>query len=159
MKVGFVGLGNMGGPMAKNLLAAGYELKLFDLVESAVQAVGGGTAASSASEAASDVDVFISMLPAGQHVRDLYLSEGGVLEQVSTNTLLIDCSTIDPQSAVAVAAAAQERGLVMLDAPVSGGTAGATAGDADVHSRWPRVGCGAGATAAGSHGRKHFPRR
>ena len=96
MNVGFVGLGNMGGPMARNLLAAGHELKLFDLVESAVQAVGGGSVAASAAEAASDVDVFISMLPAGRHARDLYLGDGGILDQVAADTLLIDCSTIDP---------------------------------------------------------------
>lgn len=128
MKIGFVGLGNMGGPMARNLLVSNPELKLFDLVDAAVQSVGGGTAVDSAAAAAADVDVFISMLPAGKHVRELYLSDGGVLDVVSAGTLLIDCSTIDPASAIAVAQAAQAKNLEMLDAPVSGGTAGAEAG-------------------------------
>jgi 3-hydroxyisobutyrate dehydrogenase len=128
MNIGFVGLGNMGGPMARNLLASGHELKIFDLVDSAVAAVGGGTAVASAADAAAGIDVFISMLPAGRHVRELYLSDGGILDAVSEGTLLIDCSTIDPGSAIAVAEAAQAKNLVMLDAPVSGGTAGAAAG-------------------------------
>jgi len=128
MKIGFVGLGNMGGPMAGNLLASGHDLKLFDLVDAAIAAVDDQAAVASAADAARDVDVFVSMLPAGKHVRGLYLDEGGVLDVVAQQTLLIDCSTIDPQSAKDVAAAAAHRGIEMLDAPVSGGTAGAQAG-------------------------------
>jgi len=128
MKIGFVGLGNMGGPMARNLLSAGHDLKIYDLVAEAVSAVGGGQAADSAADAAGDVDVFISMLPAGKHVQNLYLSEGGILDMVADSTLLIDCSTIDPATARQVAEAAAERSLAMIDAPVSGGTAGAEAG-------------------------------
>jgi 3-hydroxyisobutyrate dehydrogenase len=128
MKIGFVGLGNMGGPMARNLLAAGHDLKIYDLVPAAVSGVGGGRSAESAADAAHDVDVFISMLPAGRHVQSLYLDEGGILDVVADSTLLIDCSTIDPATARQVAAAAAERSVAMIDAPVSGGTAGAEAG-------------------------------
>jgi 3-hydroxyisobutyrate dehydrogenase len=128
MKIGFAGLGNMGGPMARKLLEAGHELKLFDLVDAAISAVDEGSAVASAADAARDVEIFISMLPAGKHVRSLYLDDGGVLDVVSAQTLLIDCSTIDPQSAKDVAAAAEQRGVEMLDAPVSGGTAGAEGG-------------------------------
>ncbi len=128
MKIGFAGLGNMGGPMARNLAAAGYELKVFDLVAAAMEAVSGASPAASAAAAAQSVDVFVSMLPAGPHVEALYLGDGGVLDAIGPDTLLMDCSTIDPATARRVAEAALERGHAMLDAPVSGGTAGAEAG-------------------------------
>ncbi len=127
-RIGFVGLGNMGGPMARNLLGAGHELKVFDLVSEAMAAVPDAGAAGSAAACAEDVDIFISMLPAGRHVRSLYLGDDGVIGHAASGTLLVDCSTIDPETARVVAAAARERGLDMLDAPVSGGTAGAEAG-------------------------------
>ncbi|MYH14157.1 MAG: 3-hydroxyisobutyrate dehydrogenase [Gammaproteobacteria bacterium] len=125
--VGFVGLGNMGGPMAANLAAAGHEVKVFDLVPALIAGVEGGTAQASALDAATDVDVFISMLPAGKHVAGLYLEEG-VLARLPKGALAIDCSTIDPETAQRVAAAAADKGIAMLDAPVSGGTAGAQNG-------------------------------
>jgi 3-hydroxyisobutyrate dehydrogenase len=121
----------MGGPMAANLVAAGHQVKVFDLVEDLVKSVADAQPCTSAGDAARDVDVLISMLPAGRHVRSLYLGgdgQQGVLESVSEQTLIIDCSTIDPDSARAVAAAAAARGIAMLDAPVSGGTAGAENG-------------------------------
>ena len=127
MKLGFVGLGNMGGPMARNLVAAGYEVKAFDLVEELMRDVPGAALQESAAAAAAGVDAFISMLPAGRHVAGLYLKEG-VLEGLPAGALAIDCSTIDPATARRVAAAAGERGLAMLDAPVSGGTVGAEQG-------------------------------
>lgn len=127
-RIGFVGLGNMGAPMARNLLAAGHDVKIFDLVAQAMDGVPGGKRQTSAGACATDVDIFISMLPAGRHVRDLYLGEDGVIAQAKAGTLLIDCSTIDPETARVVSAAAAERKLDMLDAPVSGGTAGAEAG-------------------------------
>ena len=108
--VGFVGLGNMGGPMAANLAAAGYEVRVFDLVTEAMQGVAGGHPQASAVAAATDVDVFISMLPAGRHVEGLYVN-GGILEAVREDTLLIDCSTIDPDTAKRVAAAAADKGI------------------------------------------------
>ncbi len=131
--IGFVGLGNMGGPMAQNLCAAGYQVKVFDLVPGLVAGVDGAEGQASAYDTARDVDVFISMLPAGKHVAGLYLgetevAEEGVLQVLLPGTLVIDCSTIDPATARRVAEAAQARGLNMLDAPVSGGTAGAQNG-------------------------------
>jgi 3-hydroxyisobutyrate dehydrogenase len=128
MKVGFVGLGNMGAPMAQNLVASGHDVQIFDLVKAAMDSVGGAHQMPSAAAAAQNVDVFISMLPAGKHVRSLYLDDGGILATVAADTLLVDCSTIDPATAREVAAAAAERGIALLDAPVSGGTAGAQAG-------------------------------
>ena len=129
--IGFAGLGNMGGPMARNLVAAGYRVQVFDLMPELVQAVEGGRPRASAAAAAEGVEVFISMLPAGRHVASLYLGDaagGGVLDQLPVDALVIDCSTIDPATARRVSAAAAERGLAMLDAPVSGGTAGAENG-------------------------------
>jgi len=127
-RIGFVGLGNMGGPMARNLVAAGHELKVFDLVEDLMAAVEGAAPQPSAAACVDGVDVFISMLPAGRHVRSLYEDDQGIIAHAAAGTLLIDCSTIDPDTSRAVAASAAERGLAMLDAPVSGGTAGAEAG-------------------------------
>ena len=126
-KIGFVGLGNMGGPMAANLVAAGLEVKVFDLVADLIAKVEGAIPQPSALDAAADVDIFISMLPAGRHVAGLYL-DGGVLARLPEGALAVDCSTIDPATAQQVAAAAVQQGVAMLDAPVSGGTAGAENG-------------------------------
>ena len=123
--IGFVGLGNMGGHMARNLVGAGHQVKVFDLVADLMASVEGAQAQESAAAAAASVDVFISMLPAGRHVAGLYEDIFGT---AGADTLLIDCSTIDTDTARRVAAQAKERGLEMLDAPVSGGTAGAEAG-------------------------------
>ena len=130
MKIGFVGLGNMGLPMALNLLKAGHQVSGFDLIQSQLDAfaAAGGTVAASANATAKEVDVFISMLPASRHVEGLYLGDEGLLAHADTKTLLIDCSTISPKVAQAVAAAAKAKGFSMIDAPVSGGTAGAQAG-------------------------------
>jgi 3-hydroxyisobutyrate dehydrogenase len=127
--IGFIGLGNMGAPMAANLLKAGHQVIGFDLVPVAVEALvaKGGLAAKSAAEAVAAGEVMITMLPAGPQVRAVYLDEGGVLASARRGALLIDCSTIDVESARAVAAAAKRAGFDMLDAPVSGGTAGAEA--------------------------------
>lgn len=129
-QIAFIGLGNMGAPMAANLLKAGYQLAVFDLVPEAVARLeqAGARAAASAADAAAGAQVVISMLPAGQHVKGLYLGEGALLDAVGPDALLIDCSTIDAQTARELAAAAGQRGLAMLDAPVSGGVAGAEAG-------------------------------
>jgi 3-hydroxyisobutyrate dehydrogenase len=126
-RIGFIGLGNMGLPMAENLLKAGHAVAGFDLVKAAVGklAVVGGTAATSVAQACEGVDVAVTMLPAGSHVREAYLGEGGIVAAAGPDTLLIDCSTIDVDTARAVAAAAADRGLMMVDAPVSGGIAGA----------------------------------
>lgn len=129
-QIAFIGLGNMGGPMALNLIKAGYTLTVFDLAQTAVQTLtnAGGKAAASAHEAVSNADVVITMLPASQHVETLYLGEQGLLNCIKQGALIIDCSTISPDSARKVADAAREHQLRMIDAPVSGGTGGAVAG-------------------------------
>ena len=128
-KVGFIGLGNMGMPMAQNLLKAAYEVTGFDLNAHATEllAANGGTSANSVADACKAADVVITMLPAGEQVHDVYLGAEGVLGAVAPGTLLIDSSTIDVQSARDVAQAAQDKGLAMVDAPVSGGVTGAEA--------------------------------
>jgi 3-hydroxyisobutyrate dehydrogenase len=125
--IGFIGLGNMGLPMARNLLSAGHELTGFDIVGSELDAAvaAGARAAGSAAGATSGADVVITMLPEGRHVREVYLGEEGIVARADPRTLLIDCSTIDVDSARSVNQAAMERGLEVLDAPVSGGVAGA----------------------------------
>lgn len=131
MKIGFIGLGNMGGPMARNLLKAGHQLTVSDLSQSAVAGLveAGATAAASIAElASSDVEMIITMLPAAPHVKGVYLGEDGLLAHVAPHVRLIDSSTIDPMSARQVAEAAAARGNSLIDAPVSGGTGGATAG-------------------------------
>jgi 3-hydroxyisobutyrate dehydrogenase len=127
-RIGFIGLGNMGAPMAANLVKAGHQVTGYDLNPAALTALtaAGGSAAGSAAEAARGAECVITMLPAGEHVRDVWLHQGGLIEAVKdAGPLLIDCSTIDVESARVVTAAAEEAGLAMLDAPVSGGTAGA----------------------------------
>jgi 3-hydroxyisobutyrate dehydrogenase len=128
--IGVLGLGNMGRPMAENLVKAGHRVHGFDLAASALAgfAAAGGVAATSAAEAVADAEIIITMLPAGPHVRAVYTGEGGVLDRARPGALLIDCSTIDVDSARFVAAAAAKRGFEMVDAPVSGGTGGASAG-------------------------------
>jgi 3-hydroxyisobutyrate dehydrogenase len=127
--IGFIGLGNMGGPMARNLVAAGHSVKGFDAVPAAIEAArdSGIEAAESAAAAARGVDVVITMLPAGEHVRDVYLGAGEVLSAADQGTLLIDSSTIDVATAREVHAAANDAALTMVDAPVSGGVSGAEA--------------------------------
>jgi 3-hydroxyisobutyrate dehydrogenase len=129
-RVAFIGLGNMGAPMALNLVKAGFSLTVFDLVPAAVKALvnAGAQGASSAADAVEGADVVISMLPASRHVEGLYLGEQGLLGRIAPNALIIECSTIAPESARKVAKAAQEHGMRMIDAPVSGGTGGAAAG-------------------------------
>ena len=129
-RVAFIGLGNMGGPMAANLAKAGHAVRVFDLVPAAIQAAAdaGATPAGSARDTLADAEVVISMLPASRHVEGLYLGDGGILDAIPAGALVIDCSTIAPASARKVAEAPAKRGLQMIDAPVSGGTAGAQAG-------------------------------
>ena len=130
MNIGFIGLGNMGGPMALNLLKAGHKLRVFDLHTGAVDALvqAGASGAETACGVLQDADVVISMLPASAHVRAVYLGDDGLLATVAPGVLLIDSSTIDPLAAREVAKAAAAHGNPMLDAPVSGGTGGAAAG-------------------------------
>ena len=128
--IAFLGLGNMGGPMAKNLLAAGHDLTVFDLVEAACVALAaeGASVAASASDAAEGADVIISMLPAGKHVASTFLGDDGLLAQVSRDTLILDASTIDATTAREVGESAAAMGINFMDTPVSGGVAAAAAG-------------------------------
>mgnify|MGYP003704029939 CR=1 FL=1 len=127
-KIAFIGLGNMGGPMAANLAKAQHRVTAFDLTPAAVAAAveKGAHKAASAAEAVKDAEIVVTMLPAGKHVREVY--EKDVLPHVAKGALLIDCSTIDVESARHVAEAAKKAGFEMVDAPVSGGVGGATAG-------------------------------
>ncbi|SHL29500.1 3-hydroxyisobutyrate dehydrogenase [Roseovarius marisflavi] len=122
MKIGFIGLGNMGAPMAANLANAGHDVTGFDMAEVAIDGV---TMAQSAAEAATGRDVVITMLPNGQILRSV---ADQVIPVMQKGAVLLDCSTVDVESARAVAAQATDAGLLALDAPVSGGTGGATAG-------------------------------
>jgi 3-hydroxyisobutyrate dehydrogenase len=126
-RIGFIGLGNMGLPMAQNLLKAGHAVTGLDIAAAQIEKLvaSGGRGAGSVKDAASGADIVITMLPAGAQVRDIYLGGEGVIAAASPGTLLIDSSTIDVETARAVSAAAQGRGLSMLDAPVSGGVGGA----------------------------------
>ena len=129
-RIAFIGLGNMGAPMARRLLDADHALTVFDIVPAAVQEATkhGAQRADSAAQCVAHAEIVISMLPASQHVEGLYLGEDGLLAHIEPGTLVLECSTIAPESARRVAAAAQERGIRVIDAPVSGGTGGAAAG-------------------------------
>ena len=123
MKIGFIGLGIMGRPMAKNLLKAGYDLTVYDLNAQAVQdvAASGAKAGKSVKEVAAGVDVLITMLPNSPHVKQVLLGEGGALTALRPGAVVIDCSSINPVASREIAAALAEKGVKMLDAPVSGG--------------------------------------
>ncbi|CAB3750518.1 3-hydroxyisobutyrate dehydrogenase [Paraburkholderia solisilvae] len=130
MKIGFVGLGNMGAPMARNLLKAGHALQVFDVSASALQTLveAGAQAAASPKAAATDVEYVMTMLPAAAHVRSVLTGDDGVLAGIARGVTIVDSSTIDPASVKAFAALAQQQGNAFVDAPVSGGTGGAVAG-------------------------------
>ncbi|WP_025769764.1 3-hydroxyisobutyrate dehydrogenase [Thioalkalivibrio sp. HK1] len=132
--IGFIGVGNMGLPMIRNLIKAGHGIKAFDISAEALEAAkeAGATIASAIADAATDTNAVITMLPQGQHVREAYLGTGegnpGILSAASSTAILIDCSTVDIESAKAVAERAEREKRSMVDAPVSGGISGAAAG-------------------------------
>ena len=133
MKIAFIGLGHMGGPMALNLQKAGHSVSAFDLSKAACDksAADGLTIAASAQEAVAGAEAIVTMLPASQHVEGLFLGsagEGGLLSHIAKGTLVIDSSTIASATSQKVAKAAQAAGIDFIDAPVSGGTGGAIAG-------------------------------
>lgn len=130
MKIAFIGLGNMGGSMAQNLLKAGHQVFGYDLSETALAhfAQAGGVVCQSPQDAAQQANVVVTMLPAAQHVRTVYLGEQGILNVLPAGSLCIDSSTIDPKTIQDLAAAAQARQIQVCDAPVSGGTLGAKEG-------------------------------
>ena len=123
-RIGFIGVGNMGGPMSANLSKAQHQVRAFDLSPEAVAAAeaAGATAAPTVAEAVKDAEIVVTMLPAGAHVREVYMGENGIFANAPKGTLFIDSSTIDVATSREVAAAAEEAGFAMLDAPVSGGT-------------------------------------
>ena len=124
-RIGFIGLGNMGGPMARNLARAGHEVSVIDLSPDAMARCEGASPAATGAAAAAGAGFVITMLPAGTHVRDAWIGGGGLAAASAEGAVLIDCSTIDVATARNVAAAA---GRPFLDAPVSGGVMGAEAG-------------------------------
>lgn len=128
-RIGFIGLGNMGAPMARNLVRAGHELRVFDvfLDRTGRLVAEGAVAAETPAGVAEGADAVITMLPAGREVRAVYGGPGGLIEAAAPGTLLVDCSTIDVVTAREMAALAHESGLAMIDAPVSGGVGGAEA--------------------------------
>lgn len=128
--IAFIGLGNMGAPMAKNLIKGGLTLRVFDVVDKLASPFAdlGATVCDSAAHAADGAHIVISMLPASEHVQALYLGEDGLLGKLAADTLIIDCSTISPKTSRQVAKAANALNLSAIDAPVSGGTNGAAAG-------------------------------
>jgi 3-hydroxyisobutyrate dehydrogenase len=130
LEIGFIGLGNMGLPMAKNLVAAGHKVTGFDRVDTAIAELvaAGGQGAANVNEAVAKAEIVVTMLPAGRHVEEVYLGADGIVGAVPEGSLLIDSSTIDVATARRVSDAAAQKGFAMVDAPVSGGVGGATAG-------------------------------
>ncbi|WP_114418598.1 3-hydroxyisobutyrate dehydrogenase [Marinospirillum perlucidum] len=129
-KIAFIGLGNMGGPMAQNLVKAGHDVTGFDLSDAALKELeaAGGKTASSAAAAVEGAEAVVSMLPAGQHVESLYLGDDGLFNQLPAGTLVLDSSTIAAETARKVAEVAAEKKIRFMDTPVSGGVGGAKAG-------------------------------
>lgn len=133
-KVGFIGLGVMGAPMARNLVAAGYEVTGYDVVPAGVEELqeAGGRKATSIAEALSGAEIAITMLPDSPQVEEVAFSPGGLLESAASGIVYVDHSTIAPETSKKVASAARERGLRPIDAPVSGGEAGAKEGSLSI---------------------------
>ena len=129
-KIGFIGLGIMGKPMAQNLLKAGYELTVYDVIPARLEEVvqAGARRGSSSKDVAARSEVVITMLPNSPHVREAVLGANGVLEGARPGTILVDMSSIAPLASQEIAAKAKGKGVLMLDAPVSGGEPKAVAG-------------------------------
>lgn len=123
MKIGFIGLGIMGKPMAKNLLKAGYSVVVYDIVPEAVKELvqAGAEEGASSADVASKTDIIITMLPNSPHVKEAVLGKNGVLEGAKSGAILVDMSSIAPLASKDISEKAAEKGVVMLDAPVSGG--------------------------------------
>lgn len=130
LNIAFFGLGNMGASMAKNLVKANFSVTVYDLVDSQVTllAKAGATASSTVAEAVKNAHIVISMLPAGKHVESLYFSADGIVENIADKALFIDCSTIESKTAIKIGEKLRSLGHRFIDAPVSGGVAGAAAG-------------------------------
>ncbi len=128
--IGFIGVGNMGGPMAINLVKAGHRVIAYDLSDALLDVVAeaGAEKANAASDVVVGADVIVSMLPSGKIMEDLYIHDTALLDVIAQNTLVIDCSTVAPENSRNLAAAAEAKGIAAIDAPVSGGVGGAVAG-------------------------------
>src|ERR1043166_8297606 len=129
-RIAFVGLGHMGNPIVRNLLKAGHEVTVYDVVSKSIAALTefGARPAQSLAECAKEAEVIITMLQTGQQVQDVYLAKDGLLAHAMLSALLIDSSSIDVQTARSLNQTAAKLGFPMVDAPVSGGVAGAEAG-------------------------------
>ena len=126
--VAFIGVGNMGCPMAENLMKAGKSVKVFDVSKKMLEIAKDKnleTIESLDDLITDDVETVITMLPEGKHSKEVYLGDNGIINKVSKNCLLIDCSTIDIQTSIEIGKKASEIGIEMIDAPVSGGVMGA----------------------------------
>ena len=123
MRIGFIGLGIMGKPMAKNLIKAGYDLKVYDIMAAAVDEIvaAGATRGENNADVAKDSDIVITMLPNSPHVKKAVLGENGILEGAEPGTILVDMSSINPIASKEICAEVEKKGCFMLDAPVSGG--------------------------------------
>ena len=141
-RIGFIGLGNMGLPMAQNLLKAGHQVEGVDVNPASVEKLkaAGGVGVETAKSAAARADVVITMLPSGKEVREVYLGSSGIIENANPGTLLIDCSTIDVDTARAVTAEAEKKGLPDARCASIGWRRWRHRGDAYIHGRWQRAG-------------------
>ena len=127
-KIAFIGVGNMGKPMAVNLLKAGNKIKVFDVSKQMLEKAGEKnleTVDRIEDLISEEISTVITMLPEGKHSKEIYLGDNGIINKVSKNCILIDCSTIDIQTSKEIGKAANEKGIMMVDAPVSGGVMGA----------------------------------
>ena len=127
-KIAFIGVGNMGGPMAENLLKSGKEIKVFDvsnLMLEKAKEKGFEVATNIKDLVSKEISIVITMLPEGKHSKEIYLGDNGIINKVTKDCLLIDCSTIDIETSKQIGKAATDKGIMMIDAPVSGGVMGA----------------------------------
>ena len=127
-KIAFIGVGNMGGPMAENLLKSGKEIKVFDvsnLMLEKAKEKGFEVATNIKDLISKEISIVITMLPEGKHSKEIYLGDNGIINKVTKDCLLIDCSTIDIETSKEIGKAATDKGIMMIDAPVSGGVMGA----------------------------------
>ena len=129
-QIAFIGVGNMGNPMAEQLVKAGKKVKVYDVSPEVIQKAKEAklNVVNTLDEVLKDVNFVISMLPEGKHVKSLYLGENGIIDKISKEALIIDCSTIDIETSLLLGKESKNRGIKMIDAPVTGGVMGARIG-------------------------------